>query len=79
MEIARERFLDDTRLLHLTLMLRSRTTEMHSALTGLTSDQRDAVAAALARALDDISAIVRRPREGWSLEDRQASMRGPSL
>jgi hypothetical protein len=59
MEIARERFLDDTRRLHLTLMLRSRTTEMHSVLTALSNDQRDAVAVALARALDDISAIVR--------------------
>jgi hypothetical protein len=58
MEIARERFLDDTRLLHLTLMLRSRTTEMHSVLSGLSHDQRAAVAVALARALDDISAIV---------------------
>jgi len=58
MEIARERFLDDTRLLHLTLALRSRTTEMHSVLTSLSHDQRDAVATALARALDDISRIV---------------------
>jgi hypothetical protein len=61
MEIARERFLDDTRLLHLTLALRSRTTEMHSVLTGLSRDQRDAVAMALARALDDISRIVSAP------------------
>jgi hypothetical protein len=59
MEIARERFLDDTRQLHLTLLLRSRTPEMHSVLSGLTTTQRDAVAVALARALDDISAIVR--------------------
>ena len=35
MEIARERFLDDSRRYHLTLSLRSRTTEMHSVLTGL--------------------------------------------
>jgi len=33
MEIARERFLDDTRRYHVTLSLRSRTTEAHSALT----------------------------------------------
>ena len=58
MEIARERFLDDTRQYHVTLMLRSRTTEMHSLLTSLTSDERDRVGAALARALDDIVAVV---------------------
>ena len=79
MEIARERFLDDTRRLHVSLLLRSRTTEMHSALTALTNEQRDAVAAALARALDDISAIVRPPREDSRREDRRASRRGAPL
>ena len=59
MEIARERFLDDSRLLHVTLTLRSRTTETHSLLTGLSNDQRDAVSVALARALDEISAVIR--------------------
>ncbi len=58
MEIARERFLDDTRLYHMTLTLRSRTTEMHSALTAMSSDERDAVNAALARALNDIRDIL---------------------
>jgi hypothetical protein len=58
MEIARERFLDDSRLQHLTLTLRSRTTESHSLLTALTSDERDAVSVALAKALDEISAVV---------------------
>jgi hypothetical protein len=70
MEIARERFLDDTRQLHLNLTLRSRTTEMHSALTALSSEQRDAVGAALARALDDISAIVQ-PRRADSPRERR--------
>jgi hypothetical protein len=79
MEIARERFLDETRQLHLSLTLRSRTTEMHSVLTALTTEQRDGVAAALARALDDISAIVRPPLAGSSLEGRRASTHGPSL
>ena len=60
MEIARERFLDDSRLFHLTLTLRSRTTETHSVLTGLSSDEREAVGLALARALDEISAVVSR-------------------
>jgi hypothetical protein len=58
MEIARERFLDDTRQYHITLALRSRTTETHSLLTALSSDDRDAISLALARALDEISAVV---------------------
>lgn len=58
MEIARERFLDDSRQYHLTLTLRSRTTEMHSVLSALSGAERDAVGAALARALDDIQAVV---------------------
>jgi hypothetical protein len=58
MEIARERFLDDTRRFHLTISLRSRTTEMHSVLTALSPDQRAAVGLALARALDQIQELV---------------------
>jgi hypothetical protein len=58
MEIARERFLDQSRLYHLTLSLRSRTTEMHTVLTALSSEEREAVSAALARALDDIQSVV---------------------
>jgi hypothetical protein len=58
MEIARERFLDDTRRFHLTISLRSRTTEMHSALSALSPDQRDAVGLALARALDQIQEVM---------------------
>jgi len=59
MEIARERFLDPTRDYHLTLALRSRTTPMHSALTALTENERALVARTLARALDEIEAVVR--------------------
>ena len=58
MEISRERFLDDSRRYHLTLSVRSRTTEMHSLLSGLSPDQRDAVGVALARALDEIQATI---------------------
>ncbi len=58
MEILRERFLDDSKLYHVTLALRSRTTEMHSVLSALTADERDAVGAALARALDEIGTLV---------------------
>jgi hypothetical protein len=62
MEIGRERFLDDSRLYHLTLTLRSRTTETHSLLTSLTSDERDAVSVALAKALDEIGTVIARRR-----------------
>ena len=58
MEIARERFLDDTRRFHLTLSLRSRTSEMHSALSALSPDERDAVSLAMARALDEIQEVL---------------------
>lgn len=60
MEIARERFLDESRHYHLTLAIRSRTTEMHSVLTSLSAEEREAVSAAIARALDEIGGILTR-------------------
>ena len=60
MEIARERFLDDTRALHLTMGLRSRTTEAHSVLTALTPDERDQVNTAIVRALDEVEKVIRK-------------------
>lgn len=59
MEIARERFLDDSRSFHLTIGVRSRTTEAHSLLTALTPDERDQVSAAMVKAMDQIEKIVR--------------------
>ena len=59
MEIARERFLDDTRTYHLTIGIRSRTTEAHSLLTSLTPDEREQVSLAMVKALDQIEQIVR--------------------
>ena len=59
MEISRERFLDDSRTYQLTFGLRSRTTEAHSLLTSLTTDQREQVSAAIVKAMDQIDAIVR--------------------
>jgi hypothetical protein len=59
MEIARERFLDDSRNYHLTMGLRSRTTEAHSLLTSLTPDEREQVTLAMVRALDQIEQIVK--------------------
>lgn len=59
MEISRERFLDESRSYHLTIGLRSRTTEAHSLLTALTPDEREQVSLAIVKALDQIENIVR--------------------
>ena len=59
MEIARERFLDDSRSYHLTIGVRSRTTEAHSLLSSLTSEERDQVNSAIVTAMDQIERIVR--------------------
>lgn len=60
MEIARERFLDDSRTYHLTVGIRSRTTAAHSLLSALTDDERAQVSAAIVRALDEVEQVVRR-------------------
>ena len=59
MEIARERFLDDSRSFHLTIGIRSRTAEAHSLLTSLTPDEREQVSAAMVKAMDRIEKILR--------------------
>jgi hypothetical protein len=59
MEISRERFLDDGRTYHLTIGVRSRTTEAHSLLTALTTDERQQVSEAIVKAMDQIEKIVR--------------------
>ncbi len=59
MEIARERFLDQTRAYHLTMGVRSRTTEAHSLLSALTPEERERVSHAIVQALDEIERIVR--------------------
>ena len=59
MEIARERFLDDSRTYHLTIGIRSRTTEAHSLLSSLTPDEREQVSLAMVQAMDQIERIVR--------------------
>jgi hypothetical protein len=69
MEIARERFLDDSRTYHLSIGLRSRTTEAHSLLSGLSPDEREQVGVAIVRALDEIEKVVKphvgqQPRRG---------------
>jgi hypothetical protein len=59
MDILRERFLDDSRTYHLTIGIRSRTTEAHSLLSSLTPDEREQVGAAIVKAMDQIEEIVR--------------------
>ena len=59
MEIARERFLDDSRSYHFTIGVRSRTTEAHSLLSSLTPDEREQVSSAIVAAMDQIEKIVR--------------------
>ena len=59
MEIARERFLDDSRSYHLTIGIRSRTTAAHSLLSALSSEEREQVSAAIVKAMDQIEKIVR--------------------
>jgi hypothetical protein len=59
MEISRERFLDESRSYHLTIGLRSRTTEAHSLLTALTADEREQVSNAIVKAMDQIENIIR--------------------
>ena len=59
MEISRERFLDESRSYHLTIGIRSRTTEAHSLLSALSADERDQVSAAIVKAMDQIEKIVR--------------------
>ena len=59
MEISRERFLDDGRAIHFTIGVRSRTTEAHSLLSALSTDEREQVGEAIVKAMDQIEKIVR--------------------
>ncbi|MEP7116598.1 MAG: hypothetical protein ABI880_03395 [Acidobacteriota bacterium] len=59
MEFTVDRYLDDGSTSLITLALRSRTTEAHSVLSALDAGQKAAVHAALARAMDDITAVMR--------------------
>ena len=59
MEISRERFLDESRSYHLSIGLRSRTTQAHSLLTALTPEEREQVSLAIVKAMDQIEKIVR--------------------
>jgi hypothetical protein len=59
MEIARDRFLDDTRTYHLSIGVRSRTTAAHSLLSALTPEEREQVSTAIVKAMDQIEEIVK--------------------
>ncbi len=59
MEISVDRYLDDGPSRLVTVSVRSRTTRSHSVFSALDADQKAAVQAALTRAMDDISAVMR--------------------
>ena len=59
MEIARERFLDDSRTFHVSIGVRSRTTQAHSLLSSLTPEEREQVGLAIVKAMDQIEQIIR--------------------
>ena len=59
MTYQRDRFLDDSSTWHVSLELRSRSGPMHSLMTSLTPEERDAVTDALTRALDTIVPVLR--------------------
>jgi peptidyl-tRNA hydrolase len=59
MEISRERFLDDSRDVHMTIGIRSRTTQAHSVLSALTPEEREQVSTAIVTAMDQIEKIVK--------------------
>jgi len=58
MRIARERYLDDSTQWFLSLELRTRTAEMHSAMDALSPEQRQAIGDVIVNALDRIAGIV---------------------
>ncbi len=58
MEMSIDRYLDDGKASLVTLALRSRTTGTHSLLSALDADQKAAVQGALAKAMDDIAAVL---------------------
>ncbi len=58
MLIERDRYLDDTADWHISLGLQSRSPKMHSLLTALTVEERSAVSDVLARALNDVIAVL---------------------
>ena len=59
MEISRERFLDDGRAYHLSIGVRSRTTEAHSLLSALSAEERQQVSDAIVKAMDQIEIIIK--------------------
>lgn len=59
MVIARERYLDDTNLFHLTVKLETRTGGMHSLLSNVPPEEREAIGAILVHAMDEIVARLR--------------------
>lgn len=60
MVIERERYLDDSNALLVSLALSSRSIQMHTLLTALTAEERAHVTDAINEALDRIVPVLRR-------------------
>jgi hypothetical protein len=65
MIVSRERYLDDTRLHHVSLTLQTRTPDMHSALSEMPDEVMERLGLVLARALDQVQSLL-----GPALEQR---------
>lgn len=64
MIIARERYLDDTSAYHLMLALTSRSGPMHSLLSNVPEEEREAISGILVRALNEIEGRLKRHLPG---------------
>ena len=58
MQIARDRFLDDTRQFGVSVSMQTRTPEMHSLLADAPEDVRERVGEILAAALDQVQHVI---------------------
>ncbi len=70
MIISRDRFLDDSRRLHVTLGLTSHTSEMHSLLTEIGPEGQQEVGHVLVRALDEIQHLLEPAVEAATVRHR---------
>jgi hypothetical protein len=59
MVISCDRFLDETSRYHLALALTTKTLEMHGLLSALPGEVREQLTSTLARALDEVEAILK--------------------
>jgi hypothetical protein len=73
MNIARDRYLDDTSRLYIRLVLQTGTQVMHSALSDAPEETRQRVGDALTRALNEIEALLKPVMPAGSPTPRSAA------